>query len=59
MQKIEIPLLAEDDVECPSQASEIAAGADVRAHMTQEISIEPGTSKLIPTGIRLAMPPGL
>jgi dUTP pyrophosphatase len=58
MQKIEIPVLAEDDVELPNQASEIAAGADVRAHITEEISIEPGASKLISTGIRLAIPPG-
>ncbi len=58
MQKIEIPVLAHDNVELPNQASESAAGADVRAHITEEISIEPGTSKLIPTGIRLAIPPG-
>ncbi len=58
MQKIEIPVLAEDDVELPSHASDDAAGADIRAHLMQDVIIEPGASKLIPTGIRLAIPSG-
>ncbi len=58
MQKIEIPVLASDDVELPNHASESAAGADVRAHLEQDLSIEPGASALVPTGIRLAIPEG-
>ena len=58
MQKIEIPVLAEDDVELPAHASDDAAGADVRAHLVQDVVIEPGASKLIPTGIRAAIPQG-
>jgi dUTP pyrophosphatase len=58
MLKIEIPVLAEDDVELPNHASDDAAGADVRAHLTQDLVIQPSASALVPTGIRLAIPPG-
>ena len=58
MQKIEIPVLAEDAVELPNHASESAAGADVRAHLEENRLIEPGASALVPTGIRLAIPEG-
>lgn len=45
--------------ECmPKYSSEQAAGADVKAHITQEIILESGASVLIPTGLYLEIPGG-
>ena len=35
-----------------------SAGYDLRAAMQQDVVIEPGRVALVPTGIRLAIPPG-
>lgn len=58
MDKKEIPILIEDECFLPSYASEGAAGADLRACIKESISLDPGCSLLIPTGIRLALPEG-
>lgn len=42
----------------PVYASELAAGADVKAWIKEQIVIEPGESVLIPTGLRFAIPEG-
>jgi dUTP pyrophosphatase len=58
MQKEIVPTLAESDELLPIYASELAAGADVRAAIDQEIVLEPGASILVPTGLRFALPSG-
>lgn len=55
---IEIPVLSSDESILPVYASDGAAGADVKAYLKEPILIKPGTSCLIPTGLRLAIPPG-
>jgi dUTP pyrophosphatase len=55
---LNIPTLIEDESNLPSYASTGAAGADVRAHLSQDLVIAPGTSALIPTGMRFAIPEG-
>lgn len=55
---IEIPITANDDIQLPSYSSELASGADVRAHLQKEMVITPGQSALIPTGLKMAIPPG-
>ena len=56
---IEIPLEKTDDsVVLPRYASEGASGADVHAHIGESIEIAPGTSAMIPTGIKLEIPVG-
>jgi dUTP pyrophosphatase len=42
----------------PSYASKEAAGADLRACISEEIIIQPGESKMIPTGIIVEIPEG-
>ncbi len=42
----------------PTYGSEYAAGADLYACVTDSITIEPGTTLLIPTGIALEIPLG-
>jgi dUTP pyrophosphatase len=56
--EIEIPTLASDPELVPVYASALAAGADVKACMHEPITIEPGASALIPTGLRFAIPAG-
>lgn len=55
---IEIPTIAAATVDLPHYASHGAAGADVKAFITNDIIIPPGESRLIPTGLRLAIPQG-
>jgi dUTP pyrophosphatase len=58
MQEIEVPTLTEDEAFLPTYASELAAGADVRACIQEEMVLEPGASLLIPTGLCVAIPEG-
>lgn len=42
----------------PHYASTGAAGADIRANLKNDITLEPGQTKLIPTGVRVEIPHG-
>lgn len=42
----------------PHYASHAAAGADLRAHLDEPLVVAPGESALVPTGIKLEIPPG-
>ena len=42
----------------PDYASARAAGADLKAHIPGDIAVAPGERVLIPTGLRMAIPPG-
>lgn len=55
---LDIHTLCENDEYLPAYASEGAAGADIKACITEEIVILPGEAKLISTGIRVAIPDG-
>lgn len=59
-QNIPIPVILTDEEEnwIPQYASEGAAGADLRACITEPVCLLPGQSALIPTGIRVAIPEG-
>jgi len=43
----------------PASQSPHASGADLKADIPEEVILEPGEIRLIPTGVRLEMPPGL
>ncbi len=58
MQEIEIQTVAENSELIPVYASELAAGADVKACLQDQVIIEPGESALIPSGLRFAIPAG-
>ncbi len=58
MTETEIPTVASDSGSLPVYASAFAAGADVKACIKEPLAIEPGTSALIPTGLRFAIPEG-
>ena len=42
----------------PDYATPRAAGADLKAHIPGDISVAPGERVLIPTGLRMEIPPG-
>lgn len=56
--RIEIPIIAEDESLLPVYASEDAAGADVKANLSDPVIIPSGQSRLIPTGLRFEIPSG-
>lgn len=55
---VSVPIVLEEGAELPVYASDQAAGADVRAHLQQEVVLQPGSSFLVPTGLRFAIPEG-
>ena len=55
---IDIPTIAEDESLLPAYASTEAAGADVKAKLEKDVVLPPGSSMLIPTGLRVAIPHG-
>lgn len=55
---IVIPTTLDEGVTAPEYASHGAAGADVRAKLTQDVVLAPGNSALIPTGLRMEIPNG-
>lgn len=46
------------DLPPPAYMSEQAAGLDLRAAVSAPVTLQPGAFALIPTGIRIALPPG-
>lgn len=56
--RLEIAVDLEEEKCIPEYSSEQAAGADVKAYITEEITLKPGSSVLIPTGLRLEIPNG-
>ena len=47
-----------EDIPLPSYATEHAAGMDLRAAVTEQLLLQPGERALVPTGLRIALPPG-
>jgi dUTP pyrophosphatase len=58
MREIEIPTLTDDEAKLPVYSTAGAAGADVRADLAEPLTVEPGSSALIPTGLRFEIPDG-
>jgi len=44
--------------ELPRYQTEVASGFDVRAQMSEEVTLQPGERMLIPTGLSFAIPEG-
>ncbi len=42
----------------PEYATAQSAGLDLRAHLAEPLLLQPGARALIPTGLRMALPPG-
>ena len=46
------------DLPLPSRATPLSAGMDLYANVFEDTTIKPGERKLIPTGIKIALPAG-
>ncbi len=57
-EEIDIPTVVKKEGHLPTYGSTLAAGADVRACIPEDVVLEPGCSILIPTGVHLAIPGG-
>ncbi|RNC79716.1 MAG: dUTP diphosphatase [Balneola sp.] len=47
-----------EDLSLPSYESTSAAGMDIRAALSEPITLKPGERTLIPTGLQMALPKG-
>lgn len=56
--RVTISVLPAEGADLPIYSSELAAGADVKAYLKQDVTLQPGESALIPTGLKLAIPEG-
>ena len=52
------PLAHLGEIALPAFATQDAAGADIRAAVTEDVVLAPGAFALIPTGFAMALPPG-
>lgn len=62
MRKIEImikKLEGSEDLPLPKHMTPHSAGMDIFAAVKEEVVIEPGKRALLPTGIAIALPPGI
>ncbi len=50
--------ITSDSGKMPSYETEGSAGMDLRAFVDESLVLKPGERKLIPTGIRIELPPG-
>lgn len=57
-QQVQVEIQIENEDCLPVYATDGAAGADVKAHISEDLVVEPGHSVLVPTGIRLNLPEG-
>lgn len=58
MQDIVVKIVNESGFPAPDYATEGAAGMDLRAAITEPVTLAPLERKLIPTGMKIALPPG-
>ena len=56
--EIEVPTQVPSEEFAPVYGSTLAAGADVKAYITEDVLLLPGESALIPTGLKVEIPQG-
>jgi len=58
MQTVPVKIINQSTNELPHYQTEHSAGMDLRANLTEAISLQPGQRKLIPTGLFIELPEG-
>lgn len=58
MENVIVKLVLENGVELPKYMTEGAAGMDVKANITEPVTLKTLERKLIPTGIKMEIPSG-
>ena len=56
--KVPVPIHVLDEELIPAYATPFASGCDARASIPEAITIAPGTSAIVPTGIKVDLPSG-
>lgn len=59
MKKINVEVINNSDYDLPSYATELSAGLDLRANITESKTIDTLERCLIPTGLKIGLPEGL
>lgn len=57
-EKIDVPILVEDEELVPVYATDYSSGCDAKANITTPYIIASGESAIIPTGIKVEVPQG-
>lgn len=55
---IKIKVVNEGNQQLPAYATPLSAGLDLRANIQEDIVLKPLQRRIIPTGLRIALPPG-
>lgn len=55
---MEVQIINKSKHQLPSYATELSAGMDIRANLTEPVVLKPLERKLIPTGLFIALPEG-
>lgn len=55
--KVEV-LKGNEDMGLPAYATDAAAGLDLRAALTEPLTLSPGERGIVPTGLKMAIPEG-
>lgn len=58
MHKVPVPIQVLDEELIPLYATPYASGCDARASIQEPVTILPGTSAVVPTGVKVALPEG-
>ena len=58
MSALKIPIINQSGFNLPAYATEGSAGMDLRAYLPEAIQLQPLERKLIPTGLKIALPEG-
>lgn len=58
MTMLKVPIINESVNQLPEYQTAHSAGMDLRAHIEETIILHPGERKLIPTGLKMALPEG-
>ena len=57
-QQITVRVVRETDNALPAYETAHSAGLDLRAHLAEALLLAPGERVLVPTGLRVEIPPG-
>jgi len=58
MHEVAVPVVIEDGASTPHYQTPGAAGADLRAFLDTPLLLAPGERSVVPTGVRIQLPPG-
>ena len=57
-ERLEVAVVNNSNHDLPQYSTEHSAGLDLRASLDEAITLAPGEHKLIPTGLKIALPQG-